>query len=766
MSASITSPKSAGINLLHLSQHQLRLALVTFHLLISFVCTSQTVYHVRVNFKTGVSKLSAQQEERIDSVLGLLKKNARNYDVSIVGHADSLGSAESNYRMSLKRASCGKAYLLSKGFSVYRITVSGRGLTEPLFTNMTEAGRTGNRRIEFTFREKAVVIKNIGGITLNKKRYVINAESGKVIKYASGTQISIPPNVFVDANGKAVKGKVEVSYQEYRDAIDFMLGDIPMNFHEHGEEQQFNSAGMFKLLAFQNGRPLSLKQGAAMNVQFAGTQKIPNLNFYRFDTLGRQWSELAQLTDANAVSRNPFRPVYWPSYLGGGSSGFAGNFCELNSSRNYFFLTDFGWQYANSNESMYAAIMRIDTAGALRKLEMQDSLSHISDSVFKKRAALEKKIKSKTHTYRTIIVASKRSKLEFKIQCHGREYNELKMFNDITWKCIIKDEKMLYKFGSNTWTECRISPAADNLYTILLQNDKASVKLHNVKLIVNANTDRNQKQSYVAEAFADYRVQSASYAAQLDELQTELAALTSVLDGLNDRLTAINYFRSTHAELYASIYRQNLYCFWNESRRSMSVTERGLRFERWLQYFDTHKAEMFSKYTSQRNSAAYQQYARQATMDVLNQEKRNLALCSSKTVDSLAQSLSVPVLGVYNVDALYKYNVRETLFASFKDERGKQLDPIAVFLVDKNVNSAFTFGNMKSDRSVFIAFNSQSKNTLVIIDMNDEAYLCNSNRFEATVKDIKKITDKNQQVFAMQKIGKMKSRAQLKKLLE
>lgn len=71
-----------------------------------------------------------------------------NTDVLIVGHTDALGSAEYNQALSSRRAESAAQYLASKGVSMSRSRVSGRGELEPLATNETEAGRQLNRRIE------------------------------------------------------------------------------------------------------------------------------------------------------------------------------------------------------------------------------------------------------------------------------------------------------------------------------------------------------------------------------------------------------------------------------------------------------------------------------------------------------------------------------------------------------------------------------------------------------------------------------------------
>lgn len=66
----------------------------------------------------------------------------------IVGHTDSQGDDAYNMGLSLRRANSASAYLQSQGVPASRIKTSGRGETEPVASNDTDAGRQQNRRVE------------------------------------------------------------------------------------------------------------------------------------------------------------------------------------------------------------------------------------------------------------------------------------------------------------------------------------------------------------------------------------------------------------------------------------------------------------------------------------------------------------------------------------------------------------------------------------------------------------------------------------------
>jgi outer membrane protein OmpA-like peptidoglycan-associated protein len=70
------------------------------------------------------------------------------HDVMIVGHTDSRGTASYNQALSERRARAAANLLTANGVPSHRIQTVGRGMTEPIASNETEAGRQMNRRVE------------------------------------------------------------------------------------------------------------------------------------------------------------------------------------------------------------------------------------------------------------------------------------------------------------------------------------------------------------------------------------------------------------------------------------------------------------------------------------------------------------------------------------------------------------------------------------------------------------------------------------------
>lgn len=106
----------------------------------------------QVRFKTNSAELDPASASLLDQIASVIKDN----DVKkllIVGHTDSTASEGYNTKLSLARAQSVKAYLVSKGVSEETLLTQGYGKRKPIASNLTEEGRSLNRRVEFYILE-------------------------------------------------------------------------------------------------------------------------------------------------------------------------------------------------------------------------------------------------------------------------------------------------------------------------------------------------------------------------------------------------------------------------------------------------------------------------------------------------------------------------------------------------------------------------------------------------------------------------------------
>lgn len=130
-------------------------------------------------------------------------------------------------------------------------------------------------------------------ITHEPARYEIDAtEGGRVVDSRSGAVITVPPNALVHTDGSPVKGKVELTYTEFRDHADMAVAGIPMTVEKDGEEMRMNSAGMFEIRAHQEEEAVHVKQGEEVEVLFHMCDSIPETSFWKLDEETQEWQEL------------------------------------------------------------------------------------------------------------------------------------------------------------------------------------------------------------------------------------------------------------------------------------------------------------------------------------------------------------------------------------------------------------------------------------------------------------------------------------------
>ncbi|MDC7956229.1 OmpA family protein [Fusobacterium simiae] len=116
-----------------------------------------------LNFDFDKSNVKPQYYDLLKNIKEFVEQN--NYEITIVGHTDSIGSNQYNFGLSRRRAESVKAKLLEFGLAADRIVgIEAMGEEQPIATNATKEGRAQNRRVEF----KLVQRENIPVANENK----------------------------------------------------------------------------------------------------------------------------------------------------------------------------------------------------------------------------------------------------------------------------------------------------------------------------------------------------------------------------------------------------------------------------------------------------------------------------------------------------------------------------------------------------------------------------------------------------------------------
>jgi outer membrane protein OmpA-like peptidoglycan-associated protein len=106
-------------------------------------------------FETGSSTLRPAVREKLAKVAGIVSSQS-GLKLEVEGHTDSVGSDESNQRLSERRAQVARDYLVNQGVPAVAIASRGFGETVPIKSNDTAQGRQENRRVEIVVSGDAI----------------------------------------------------------------------------------------------------------------------------------------------------------------------------------------------------------------------------------------------------------------------------------------------------------------------------------------------------------------------------------------------------------------------------------------------------------------------------------------------------------------------------------------------------------------------------------------------------------------------------------
>jgi outer membrane protein OmpA-like peptidoglycan-associated protein len=99
-----------------------------------------------VRFESNL-KLSPQSQEDLLKIFNTMSERP-SMKIEVGGHTDNVGDPLVNLKLSVKRATAIRDYLVKLGISTDRIIVQGYGSTRAIADNNTEEGRAQNRRVE------------------------------------------------------------------------------------------------------------------------------------------------------------------------------------------------------------------------------------------------------------------------------------------------------------------------------------------------------------------------------------------------------------------------------------------------------------------------------------------------------------------------------------------------------------------------------------------------------------------------------------------
>jgi outer membrane protein OmpA-like peptidoglycan-associated protein len=101
-----------------------------------------------IQFLSGSAQLNSTADAQLGQMaLALMETEFQRENILIEGHTDAMGSDQSNYLLSQKRAESVRNALISRGVSAQQLQAVGRGESSPIADNGSKMGRRLNRRV-------------------------------------------------------------------------------------------------------------------------------------------------------------------------------------------------------------------------------------------------------------------------------------------------------------------------------------------------------------------------------------------------------------------------------------------------------------------------------------------------------------------------------------------------------------------------------------------------------------------------------------------
>lgn len=703
---------------------------VVFAGLLASVCYGQKFCSLSVYFNTDSYQLSRKEKTKIDSLLKTIDAHVQ-FDVRLTGHTDIVGTHEYNQKLSENRVQAVEHYLLQ---NINENVYTGIGQSfDKLNYKGKEADQFGkNRRVEIELWYSLPKIQQLGEYKLKAEEFVVNANRADSIVAQSGTKIFIAPNSFVFKDGTPVNGNVTISYLEYRDPIDFILGGIPMTHEENGQPFVFNSSGMFKMEGSQNGKEIAIAENQKLKIEFVPTQLVANTNFYDFDTTQKKWS--TQQTITGVQNTHPLSPT------------LKLELCTLNPCEAATYIAKTGNQCIDEKTNLVSSFIHHRTTYPIQQVNHLLNRSYYHASQMEKHTkyidSLKVYLKKLNNGFKLETISREDGKIKFKVKCDSCPINPYQEIDQVIWEYQIKLFDRSKKFMDTDLFSCYMYSGskpgqirlrvkeADNskiktftLDQVITQHDISKLDKKEfkdkIKLFSRLNTARRLEINRVNNLINTSHYTRGKIQFKIDSCNLALQPIESILQ------------------------TDTLHCFWKKNGPYLTSLEKRLPAITWLDFFDKNHDIMKERYHTKLNSdnikSICDAYNKIDSSIRIQDERRALNQYASTSMESMKFSLGIGNFGIYNCDQLARLKDPVEISAGYIGPHNDTLSVFSAFLIDKNINSVLTFNGYMDLWPTHFSYAKNSENMLIVFDEKGQPYMCKPNAFKKAVKSDEKV---------------------------
>lgn len=146
-----------------------------------------------------------------------------------------------------------------------------------------------------------VIHPPLSGLDIPYQEFEIDPTKPNVLYSTHGAKINIPSNAFLDKAGNVIMDRVEISFREFYNPLDFYLAGIPMNYNDKGIEKVLESGGMIEINAISNNNELFVNPKNKIKVDLFSWTKSTNFNLYDLDKSTWKWVEKGKDTISSST---------------------------------------------------------------------------------------------------------------------------------------------------------------------------------------------------------------------------------------------------------------------------------------------------------------------------------------------------------------------------------------------------------------------------------------------------------------------------------
>ena len=125
------------------------------------------------------------------------------------------------------------------------------------------------------FAARPAVQSVLPDIEVPTQKVTVASATGGEIGLDAQTRMRIPATAFVDTDGNAVTGEVQITYRTLDDQADLLVSGLPMEYTTGTDRLQLSAAGVVEVSASQNGEQVQLAPDKTLELTLVESIELP-----------------------------------------------------------------------------------------------------------------------------------------------------------------------------------------------------------------------------------------------------------------------------------------------------------------------------------------------------------------------------------------------------------------------------------------------------------------------------------------------------------